>query len=144
VLDISNNRVFGNFSSISRLNNLRALLISNISIYSAYNITRSGSGWVSISISFAGEADVAEFSGYLAQLTNLETLGISSNDLFYIDFVSGMTRLQHFIAQDNYIYDVSPLAELPELILIDLRRNAIANWEPLGEMKDTVIFGRMQ
>jgi len=138
-LDISGNNVVGNFSGIGRLTNLRVLRMSNINIMSSFRIRRDGG---MTSIYFVNRSDLGDYATAIANLTQLEILSISGNDVRDIGFVSGMSNLQRFIAENNFIEDVSPLAELPELVFVDLRRNAVGNWGVLDDMINTAILGR--
>jgi len=139
VLNISNNNVIGNFSGIGRLQNLRMLHMSNVRLMSSYQISRSGG---MVSIGFVDTANVDDFSDALANLINLEILSISSNEVRDISFVSGMSRLRNFYAEDNFISDISALVGLSNLEFINLRRNAVENWNVLDEMVNTIIIGR--
>jgi len=138
-LNISRNNVIGNFSEISRLTNLRVLRMDRVRLMTSYSITRTGG---MVGISFVGTSRVSDHAAALAQLTQLELLSVSRNELHDIGFVSNMTNLQVFLAEENFIEDVSPLAGLPELVLVDLRRNAVGNWGALDEMINTTIHGR--
>jgi Leucine-rich repeat (LRR) protein len=48
--------------------------------------------------------------------------------------------LRRLSASDNYITDVSPLAELASLEYADLSKNAVADWRVLDGLIDTRII----
>jgi len=138
-LNISRNNVIGNFSGISGLQNLRVLRMDRIRIMTSYRISRDGG---MVGISFVGSSDMQDHAAAIAQLTQLEILSVSGNDLRDISFVENMSNLRVFLAENNFVEEVSPLAELSALTVVDLRRNAVGNWSVLDELINTTIHGR--
>jgi len=138
-LNISRNNVVGDISRISAMQNLHTLHMNKINLMGNYRIQIDGG---MTSIFFIDRYDLQDHTNALAALTGLTALSISSNDIRSIDFVSSMENLQIFIAEDNFISDVSPLAHLENLELVDLRRNAVGNWGELDHMINTTILGR--
>ena len=70
---------------------------------------------------------------FLAELTNLEELDISENDISDLTPLSGLKNLKYLYLYSNNISDISPLAELTNLERLDLRYNeGITDYSPVS------------
>jgi len=138
-LNISDSNVIGNFERIGRLTNLRELRMDNIRPMTGYQISRSGG---MVSIWFDGEAPVQDLVSNLTNLTNLEILSMSNNNISDISFASYLSNLRILNLENNFVADISPLTELASLETVDLRRNAVIDWSPVNQLINTTFLGR--
>ena len=138
-LNISNNVVVGDFSGIQNLRQLRTLSMASVRLVESYWIQRQGG---MVSIGWSEPQSVESFASSLSQLTLLESLNITGNNVRDIGFVADMRNLRYLHAENNYISDVSPLAQLADLTFVNLRRNPVMNWGAVDEMINTTFLGR--
>lgn len=76
-------------------------------------------------------ADIAE----LKQLTKLQTLTLSQNQIDDISALSGLTELSYLQLADNKIKDLTPLKNLSKLKSLFLDGNPIEDFTPLFSLK---------
>ena len=75
-------------------------------------------------------------------LSNATILDISNTQFRQLAWLQSANNLQTLTAHDNLIADITPLINLKELSLLDLRNNTISEIEPLQSLSATVkVFG---
>lgn len=76
---------------------------------------------------------LGDVSDIFSKLHALEELTIKESGIFDLSFAQSMPRLRYLDISDNYVSDVSVLADNRELAVLVCRDNSIANADVLGE-----------
>ena len=72
----------------------------------------------------------------IEQLSELENLTLTENNLTGLSFITALTKLESLYASDNFIGDISPLASLTELKNLYLDNNPVKDFTPLYGLKN--------
>ena len=122
---------YADMSSISALENLTELTITNTSVSaSAFEGIASLPLLEKLTISDCSLSTLAP----LEQAQNLTYLDVSNNVVSNLAPLSGLTKLTEVYLQDNAIGDISPLASLSSLEKLDVSGNTLTSLSPLAEV----------
>lgn len=94
---------------------------------SSLTITKNGS------LSTREEAGLTILAEALGDATNLTELYLPSCKLSSLEFARSLNQLKLLDVQDNYISDVGPLTQLPQLQEVNLTKNPITNQDLLPD-----------
>lgn len=77
---------------------------------------------------------------FLSQLTGLEFLDLSWNDLGLDDLspLADLKNLKELVIINSFVYDISPLSELPVLEDVDLSWNCISDFTPVANVATVI------
>lgn len=102
-------------------------------------VDESGAGVEVVSLS-AEDRGIADLGG-LEQLTRLEALDLSHNEITDISPLAGLQRLRFLDLESNRIEDVSPLASLKRLQVLLLADNAVRDLSALAGLDSLQSLG---
>lgn len=137
-LDLSEARVQLNLAAVSSLKKLKSLNVNHTVLLK--NVFIQSDGFMTNI--WYDEIKWDDVLSNLGQLTGLQSLTISRNDISSLKFVKGLTQLQSLDAGDNSIADISPLAKLTQLKFVNLADNPINDWSPADKIPDAQVVGR--
>lgn len=87
-----------------------------------------------LDIIYADLSDVTTFKDSFANLTDLQYLDLSHNDIIDITSLANLINLTDLRLDDNQISDITPLMNLTNLTYLDLGDNQISNITPLTNL----------
>ena len=113
------------------------LAFADSALQAAVEESRAGAGVVSLIAEDMGIADL----GGIEQLTRLEALDLSHNQITDISPLTGLGRLRFLDLESNRIEDVAPLASLKRLQVLLLADNAVRDVSALGGLDSLQSLG---
>lgn len=109
---------------------LRVLDMDDVTLYQL--TAADGRGW----LQDEQEITLSQHTDLFANFPNLDTLYLKGNELTDLAFLSqyGLTGLRLLDITDNYVVDLTPLTELPQLEFVLCEDNPIANTAGLNDI----------